>query len=125
MDARLEARDERRAGRNRAATLSEDASLPGAGSEREDLIQGDDDGLAGYVVRLAPGAQEILEVPSSSAGQYHLVTRGTILHGDRELERMALLFIHPSEQVTLAAGPVGAEVLVMQFPGKIEPGAPS
>jgi hypothetical protein len=109
------------AGRNRAATVPADAALPDAGSQTEDLIEGDEDGLAGYVVRLAAGAREAIEVPSCSAGQYHLVTRGTIVHAGDVLDRLALMFAHPGERVEVLAGADGAEVLVMQFPAKIEP----
>jgi hypothetical protein len=107
--------------RNRAGTVSADAPLPSSGAEREDMIQGDDDGLAGYVVRLGPGAEELIEAPPRSAGQYHLVTRGTIAHEDRELDRMSLLFVDAGESVTLSTGADGGEVLVMQFPIGIVP----
>ena len=107
--------------RNRANTVSPDKPLPSSGSERQALIEPDDDGLAGYVVRLAPGAQEVIDVPAGSAGQYHLVTRGTLVCEGRTLERMSLLFADTGERVTLTAGPDGGEVLVMQFPSGIEP----
>jgi hypothetical protein len=107
--------------RNRAATLDPDASLPIAGSQREDLIDGDEDGLAGYVLRVAAGAEEVVAVPEGSAGQYHLVTRGTVVYEGRELERMALVFVATGERATVKGGTEGAELLVMQFPGRIEP----
>jgi hypothetical protein len=107
--------------RNRASTVPPDAPLPASGAEREDMIERDDDGLAGYLVRLAPGAEEAMEVPEPSAGQYHLVTRGTIIYEGRELERMALLFLNSGERVAIKGGPQGGEVLVMQFPSGVEP----
>jgi hypothetical protein len=107
--------------RNRAGTISPDEPLPDAGVQRQEMIDGDDDGLAGYLVRLAPGAEEAISVPDGSAGQYHLVTRGTLLHDGRQLERMSLMFVDTGESVTLTAGPEGGEVLVMQFPSGVEP----
>jgi hypothetical protein len=112
-----------RAGRNRAAALDPAIPLPDSGAQAEELIEGDDDGLAGYVVRLAAGASETVTVPEHSAGQYHLVSRGAIVHDGRSLERLTLVFVDSGETVTLTAGDDGAEVLVMQFPGKIEPDA--
>jgi hypothetical protein len=107
--------------RNRANTISPDAPLPSSGTECQRMIDGDDDGLAGYVVRLAPGAVEVVEVPQNSAGQYHLVTRGTLVDDERTLERMSLLFVDTGGSISLTAGPDGGEVLVMQFPSGIEP----
>jgi hypothetical protein len=107
--------------RNRANTVSPDEPLPARGTARQAMIKPEDDGLAGYVVRLAPGAQELIEVPARSAGQYHLVTRGLLVHDGRTLARMSLLFADTGEHVTLTAGPDGGEVLVMQFPSGIEP----
>ena len=109
-----------RAGRNRAATVSDAAPLPSSGSQSEDLIEPGDDGLAGYVVRLAPGAEETIAAPTNSGGQYHLVTRGAVITGGRALERLALLFVDGGDSASFVAGPAGGEVLVMQFPDRIE-----
>jgi hypothetical protein len=108
------------AGRNRAATVSESAPLPASGSQAEDLIEPGEDGLAGYVVRLAAGAAETIEAPTNSGGQYHLVTRGEVGVDGRTLERLALLFVDGGDSVSFVAGPDGGEVLVMQFPNRIE-----
>jgi hypothetical protein len=110
-----------RAGRNRAASVSPDAPLPSVGSEVEEMIKPDDDGLAGYLVRLAPHADGVVDAPAQSRGQYQMVTRGTIIHEGRELERLALMFVEPGERIAFTAGADGGEVLVMQFPATIEP----
>lgn len=110
-----------RAGRNLAATVDQEARLPADGAAAEDLIEAGDDGLAGYALRLAPGAVETVAAPPASGGQYHLVTRGPLRVEDREVDRLALLFVDVGEQVTFAAGPDGGEVVVMQFPRQIEP----
>ena len=108
--------------RNRANTVPADAPLPASGAERQEMIERDDDGLAGYLVRLAPGAEEVVEVPGNSWGQYHLITRGSVVDQDgRELERMTLLYTGRGESVSFTAGEDGGEVLVMQFPRGIEP----
>ena len=113
-----------RAGRNVAATVSPDEPLPTTGSQIAELIDPDHDGLAGYLLRLAPHAHHEITVPPDSAGHYHLITRGTLTHDERTLERMTLLFVHPNETITHTAGPHGGEVLIMQFPHTIEPTQP-
>jgi hypothetical protein len=108
--------------RNRANTVSPDAPLPSEGVELEQMIESDDDGLDGYLVRMAPRAQHVVEVPDNSWGQYHLVTRGMVVaDGGPELERMSLLYTERGESVSFTAGSDGGEVLVMQFPSGIEP----
>jgi hypothetical protein len=108
--------------RNRANTVPPDAPLPAEGVQRTQMIESDEDGLDGYLVRLAPGAETVVEVPAGSWGQYHLVTRGTVSAGGRrDLERMSLLYTEKDESVTFTAGVDGGEVLVMQFPSGIEP----
>lgn len=108
--------------RNRATTVDPAAPLPTAGVERRQMIESDDDGLDGYLVRLAPGATETVSVPENSWGQYQLVTRGTIAEPEgRELRRLSLLYAGRGESVAFTAGPEGGEVLVMQFPSGIEP----
>ena len=109
-----------RAGRNVAATVSADAPLP-SGSRVVDLIERDDDGLAGFLVQFAADAETTVAVPPGAAGQYHFVTRGPVaLHG-RGADRGTLAFLYPGEGVALAADPAGSEALVLQFPGRIEP----
>ncbi len=108
------------AGRNRAATVDDTVPLPATGSEARDLIERDDDGLAGYVVRLAAEAVETIEAPANSGGQYHLVTRGEVIVEGRALERLAILFVDGGDSVSYEAGASGGEVLVMQFPNRIE-----
>lgn len=110
-----------RAGRNLSATIDPSVPLPERGSQAEDLIEGGEDGLAGYALRLAPDATETVTAAAGTGGQYHLVTRGPLEVDDRELDRMALLFVEAGEEVAYTAGPEGGEVVVMQFPERIEP----
>jgi hypothetical protein len=110
-----------RAGRNLSATIDPSVPLPERGSQSEDLIESGEDGLAGYALRLAPDAAETVAAPPGSGGQYHLVTRGPLRVADREVDRMALLFVDAGEEITYGAGPDGGEVVVMQFPERIEP----
>src|SRR5262249_47501417 len=109
-----------RAGRNIASKLSE-GELPADGSTCEELIERQDDGLAAYAVRIAPGGSAAAPDAARTGGQYHLVTRGTLVIDGREHGVQSLAFVGPDEASTLTAGYEGAEVLVMQFPTRIVP----
>jgi hypothetical protein len=109
-----------RAGRNIAGHVP-DAPLPTEGASQETLLEPHDDGLAVYLVRLAPYEQAPAPAPEGSGGQYQLTIRGSLVHDGRDLGPLALSFVAPDEESTLTAGDEGAEILVMQFPTKILP----
>ena len=107
-------------GRN-IVTPVPDVALPTTGVEVVDLIEPHDDGLAGYVVRLSPGAQHPVTVPSHSAGQYQLVTKGSLAMPAGNLPVGSLMFAKAGEENLLKAGDQGCEILVTRYPAKMEP----
>jgi hypothetical protein len=109
-----------RAGRNIAGLVSDEA-LPESGTAQDTLLEPHDDGLAVYVLRLAPNEQAPAPAPEGSGGQYQLTTRGSLVHEGRDLGPLALTFVAPDEESVVEAGDEGAEVLILQFPTKILP----
>jgi hypothetical protein len=85
------------------------------------LIELHDDGLAAY--RLAIGASNEVEgVPvAGSGGQYYLVMQGEVEAEGELLPPQSLIFVAADEAPpVLKAGPNGADLLVMQFPVRLE-----
>lgn len=81
------------------------------------LIPEEPDGLAADLVSLGPDAPTLIACPARSAGCYVLVVAGaTRVHGS-SLCSLSLLFVEPTEAVSLAADDgTGAVVLVLTFP---------
>jgi hypothetical protein len=76
-----------------------------------------EDGPASFMLRMGAGASMRGPAPSRSGGQYYLIVSGALRHDGSDLPVWSLLFAAPGEPApTLAAGPAGAEVLVLQFP---------
>lgn len=81
------------------------------------LIEGYDDGLAAWLVRL--GAKGKVEAPRTAAGgsRYVIVTGGGLCHGEVLLPERSCLFSSADEPgLALRAGAQGLEALVMQYP---------
>lgn len=77
----------------------------------------DDNGLAAYAVRIAPGAAYNAPDPSATNGQYFVVTRGSVLLAGREYRALTIGFTRANEiPLRVNAGPEGAEALVLHFP---------
>jgi hypothetical protein len=77
----------------------------------------DPDGFAAWRYRLAPAAPVTGPAPEHGAGQYWLVLAGSVQYGGETLGCLSCAFLHPDDPAFVtAAGPDGADVLVMQFP---------
>ena len=105
-----------RAGRNLAARFVT-GEIPPVGSEviRVPLAEADD-GLQIIGLRLATN-QKATAMPVQAGGQYLLVCGGALIHEGLRLPPHSLLYVEAGEATpVLQAGPLGAEVLIMQFP---------
>ena len=77
----------------------------------------DDLGLAAYSVSLKPKAQMTAPDPSTSGGQYIIVTRGSLVYQNKDYNAVSIAFLKPSElAMQLIAGPKGLEALVLHYP---------
>lgn len=87
------------------------------GSSIETAIEPDDEGLAGWLVRLGPGQSVQEPTHLGGGGRYLIVAAGQMhLHG-RVLHGTACAFASPEEPAqTIVASEQGLEVLVLQFP---------
>ena len=82
----------------------------------EVLIAPRADGLAAHLLRVAPGQAHMLAKNHAHGGRYYVVTQGSVQLAQAQGEALTVAFASADEPVTLAAGPKGAEVLVLQFP---------
>lgn len=92
----------------------------------DEILPLQDDGLAAWMLRVAP--ERRLQVPpdESGVGRFYVVGSGEVKVGATELRRLSLLYVSADEPpLTLEAGPNGAQVLALQFPsGTLEAGQP-
>ena len=98
-------------------------------SELSQPLASQEDGVAAYTIRVAPGATVEGPDPSSGGGQYYVVVNGSWEHGATTLGARSLVWVAPTEPaLRVQAGPDGAEVLVVQFSRDTRPipvGGPS
>ncbi len=77
----------------------------------------DDAGLAAYSVKLKPGARASAPDPATTAGQYLIITSGSIVYEGKDHKAITIVFVKPNEKsFDLLAGPQGMEALVLNFP---------
>jgi rubredoxin len=77
----------------------------------------DEHGLAASSMRLKPNAKTTAPDPSGGAGQYLIVTAGSLVHGGRDHHAITLVFVKPDEApFQLVAGAQGLDVLALNFP---------
>jgi len=87
-----------------------------AGASVNSLVA-EDDGVASWSVRLAPGATETGPSPADGGGQYHIVVNGTWEQGGEQLPPKSVAFVEQGDPpAEYLAGPDGLELVVMQFP---------
>jgi len=81
------------------------------------LIEREEDGMAAWLLRLAPGAAAAIPDPGDGGGQYHVVVGGSLVRDGAELPELSCLFATADEPPYEArAGEAGLEMLVLQFP---------
>lgn len=82
------------------------------------LIEGYDDGLAAWLVRLGAEGESVAPRTDGGGGQYVVVTGGALRHGETLLPERSCLFLSADEPALgLSAGAQGLEALVLQYPG--------
>ena len=123
--------------------VSADALASLARASVEVLIAPRPDGLAAHLLRIAPGqvypgsnesgdpleplepaepfeplepAEPADTSKPAHAGRYYVITQGSVSLGGQRAEARSVAFASADENVTLQAGPQGAEVVVLQFP---------
>jgi hypothetical protein len=102
---------------NREIVVNAGAQLGNASPAVLELIERHDDGLASYLLKLAPDETVVAPDPAGSGGQYQLVARGSVIDDGKECPPRSLIWVDGDEPpASLTAGPDGAEVLVLQFP---------
>lgn len=99
-----------------------EASLSALKDAQEyDLIPLQAEGIAARIVRLPPGASTTAADVKGSAGQYAVVSAGSLIYGVRELRLWESLFASGDEaSVPLVAGDCGAEVVLLRLPLKAQ-----
>ena len=76
-----------------------------------------DDELAAFVVRLGAGLSTPGLDPQAGGGCYLFVANGSVQVAGESLPQWSMVFVDPDEAAyAFNAGPLGAEVVVMQFP---------
>lgn len=119
MPGSREAMGGRHAGRNVVSEVP-DEPLLATGVEHRTLIEPHDDGLAAFFMRLGPGEEMVAPPAGRSGGQYHIVFRGSLRDGARDLPAHALAFVATDEEPpTLVAGDDGCDVLIVQYPDPV------
>jgi len=82
----------------------------------EALITPRADGLGAWLMRLPPNQSARVEPNAPHGGRHYVVTAGVAHFHDLRLEALSVAFADPDESCEVAAGPSGADVLVLQFP---------
>ena len=81
------------------------------------LIERVEDGLAAWLLRVAPGDAMTIPDPGDGGGQYHVVVGGSLVRDGAEMPELSCLFATSDEPPYEArAGAAGLEMLVLQFP---------
>lgn len=75
------------------------------------------DGLAGWSVKMSPGAKAFAPEASKGDGQYILVMKGGIQHEGKLKKDLTIIWVAKDESAfELVAGPEGMEGLILNFP---------
>ena len=78
-----------------------------------------EDGVRATITRLGPGQRAGGADPSTGGGQYFIVLRGALVRDGVALPELSCTYVYAHDPaLELVAGPVGAEVLMTQFPRK-------
>jgi hypothetical protein len=104
-----------------AVSLSDAAALAARDTVAlEPIMEPEEDGLAGYVLRLGAGGKVNLPDPATGAGQYLVVVNGSLAHDGGDMPRWSCLYQTADEAPLPArAGAAGLELLILRFPKKV------
>jgi rubredoxin len=82
----------------------------------------DERGLAAFSLHLEPHTRTSAPDPATSAGQYLIITQGSVTHEGKEHQAVTIIFVEPTERpFPLIAGAQGLEALVLNFPRQSAP----
>lgn len=82
-----------------------------------DGLSGHHDALAGFSVKMKPGAKAYAPDPSKGDGQYIVVMKGGIQHEGELKKDLTIVWVGKNEgPFELIAGPEGMEGLILNFP---------
>lgn len=99
----------------RVAVSTADTLRARTDNEVAPLIEPEADGLAAWVVRIAPLATAAL--PDASGDRFHIVIAGSLERDGKSLPPMTIVFASDDEApLALRASAEGCEVLVLQYP---------
>ena len=108
-----------RAGRNIEGVFDLSAAVPAAGETAcEELMPAQADGVAAMGIRMGAGARApgFAGGAGRGLGQFYLVCAGSLLADGKILSARSLIRVEPDDPaLELQAGPVGAQVLALQF----------
>jgi hypothetical protein len=94
-------------------------AIPDGKAQAEEIFKPATDGLAGWTYRIAPSESVTLPDPAQGGGQYIIVRRGTIVADALEMGPLSCAFVAPDDAPqTVSALREGADIVVLQFPGK-------
>jgi hypothetical protein len=97
--------------------ITEVDTVPEALSFVRELIAPQERGLAAWWLRIGPGETVVVPTAPNGLARYCLVANGSLVESGRTLEELSLTWSLFGETPTLAAGSIGADVFVLQFPG--------
>ena len=87
-------------------------------AQAEVVIDGHEDGLAAWMVRVPAGATVASPVHAAGSGRYFMVFGGSMRVQGEELPVNSTTFVsHDEKNFNITAGANGLEVLVLQYPG--------
>ncbi len=81
------------------------------------VLQPTSNGLAAWLIRLPPLASAAAPILPNGSGRFHVVVGGALARTEGIAGWLTTLWTEPQESLVLRASDIGAEVLVLQFPG--------
>jgi len=86
-------------------------------TELETVFPLESDGLAAWILRVAPRISAPLPDPAQGGGQYLIVAGGSLIEAGRKLGRLSTVYITADEAaIEVLAGDDGLDLLILQFP---------
>ncbi|MGE0717649.1 MAG: hypothetical protein AB7P02_19535 [Alphaproteobacteria bacterium] len=102
-------------------SVGADALRDLAAAERRTVVEMEDDGLGAWIHRVPPGGAWEGPDPATGGGQFHLLLAGEASVGGRTLDGFATIHVGTDDPApALSATAAGAEVLVLQFPRRVQ-----
>jgi hypothetical protein len=116
----MKAMKEGKGGRGPVSRVVPPGEAPASGHVLvEELLGPEPDGMRALMLRAGPGAAPAGPSAAESAGQFYVLTRGSVQYGGRELPTWSVFWVGLKDPAPeLVAGARGCDVVVTQFPRK-------